>query len=107
MSDWMQWVAVFGLVVISAITRSAFFMTDTVWSMPKWLESGLRYAPIGALAAVAVPAVTMTQGELPTGWMDPKVMAALVAAMFAWWRKDMLLTIAIGMAVFHLLRWIA
>ena len=51
--------------------------------------------------------MTMTQGALPSGWMDPKVMAAVVAAMFAWWRKDMLLTIAIGMAVFHLLRWIA
>lgn len=107
MSDWMQWIAVLGLIVISVITRSAFFMTDAVWSMPKWLESGLRYAPIGALAAVAVPAVTMTQGALPSGWMDPKVMAAVVAAMFAWWRKDMLLTIWIGMAVFHLLRWIA
>lgn len=107
MSEWMQWVSVMGLVAISALTRSAFFMTDEVWSMPKWLESGLRYAPIGALAAVAVPAVTMTQGALPAGWADPKVMAAAVAALFAWWRKDMLLTIAIGMAAFHLLRWIA
>ena len=30
MSDWMQWIAVLGLIVISVITRSAFFMTDAV-----------------------------------------------------------------------------
>ena len=66
MSDWMQWVAVSGLIVISALTRSAFFITEQIWTMPKWLESGLRYAPIGALAAVAVPAVVMSRGVVAT-----------------------------------------
>lgn len=106
-SEWMQWVAVLGLVVISVITRSAFFMMDRVWPMPRWLESGLRYAPLGALAAVAVPAVLMPNGHMPGGWRDPNVVAAIAALSFAWWRKDMLLTLAIGMGVFHLMRWIA
>jgi branched-subunit amino acid transport protein len=102
-----HWIAVLGLVAITAITRSAFFLTDRLWPFPQWLESGLRYAPIGALAAVAVPAVLMTKGQLPSDWVDPKVVAAAAAALIAWWRKDMLLTIAVGMVVFHVWHWIA
>ena len=108
MTEWMQWVAVLGLIVISALTRSAFFITEQIWTMPKWLESGLRYAPIGALAAVAVPAVVMSRGGgIHLDWMTPQVVAAIAATVFAWWRKDMLLTIVVGMMVFHILRWVA
>lgn len=105
MSEFWQMVAVVGLVLISVYTRSFFFLSNRPWPFPAWVEQGLRYAPIGALAAVAVPAVVLDHGALPQGWMDARAIAGVAAVAFAIWRKDMLLTIVVGMVVFHLVKW--
>ncbi len=99
-----QGLAVLGLVALSVLSRSAFFLSDRAWSLPAWVERGLRYAPMAALAAVVLPEVLLQQGQWPTTWLDARFVAAPVAALWAWWRKDMLGTILIGMAVYLPLR---
>lgn len=96
--------AVLGLVVLSAVSRSAFFLSDRPWAMPPWMSQGLRYAPMAALAAVILPEVLLQGGQWPTHAMDARFVAAPVAAFWAWWRKDMLGTILVGMAVYLPLR---
>ncbi len=96
--------AVLGLVVLSALSRSAFFLSEKPWAMPRWMTQGLRYAPMAALAAVILPEVLLQDGNWPTHWMDARFVAAPVAAFWAWWRKDMLGTIIVGMAVYLPLR---
>lgn len=107
MTDPMIWLAIAGLVVISVVTRSFFFLAETAWPFPRWLEIGLRYAPVGALCAVAVPAVTgsdLSAGHV-AAW-SPRVVAMAVALLVTWWKKEMLLTIATGMAAYHCTIWI-
>jgi branched-subunit amino acid transport protein len=99
-----QGLAVLGLVALSVLSRSAFFISDREWSLPAWVERGLRYAPMAALAAVVLPEVLLQGGHWPTNWLDARFVAAPVAALWAWWRKDMLGTILIGMAVYLPLR---
>lgn len=92
--------AVAGLVVVSVLTRCFFFLSDKPWPLPAWAERGLRYAPLAALAAVVVPSVCLSaQGQWPQTWMDARFVATPLAMVWAWWRRDMLGTIAIGMAV--------
>ncbi len=93
-------VAVLGLVVLSVVCRSAFFLSDREWTMPTWLQAGLRYAPMAALAAVVLPEVLLQQGQWPTHLADARFVAAPLAALWAWWRKDMMGTIILGMAIF-------
>lgn len=97
-------VAVSGLVLISALTRSFFFLDDRPWVLPAWADRGLKYAPLAALAAVVFPEVLMSQGQAPQTWLDARYVAAPVAMVWAWWRRDMLTTIAVGMAVYLGLR---
>ncbi len=97
-------VAVLGLVVLSAVTRSFFFLSARPWRLPAWVERGLKYAPLAALAAVVAPEILLKQGALPSTWLDARLLAAPVAAVWAWWRKDMLSTIAVGMTVFLVAR---
>jgi branched-subunit amino acid transport protein len=104
MSEWAMTVAVLGLVVLSVVTRSAFFLTERPWRLPGWVERGLKYAPLAALAAVVAPEVLLTQGHLAPTWQDARLVAAPVAAAWAWWRKDMLTTIGVGMAVYLVLK---
>jgi branched-subunit amino acid transport protein len=102
-----------GMALVTVITRSFFFISSSDWSLPHWAQRGLQYAPIAALAAVIVPEVVMTQGELITTWCDARLFAAAAGLAYFFWRKGsgqaVLGTILVGMAVYlplHLaLRW--
>jgi len=60
----------------------------------------LQYAPIAALSAVVVPEIVTVQGELIDSWQDARLYAAAVGALAYFWRRDVLLTILAGMAVY-------
>lgn len=100
MSEGVMWLVVAILVALTAITRSFFFLGERPWSLPLWVERGLKYAPLAALAAIIAPEIVNVAPGGPLGPLDPKWVAAPVAALWAWWRKDMLTTIVIGMAVY-------
>ncbi|HET6787294.1 MAG TPA: AzlD domain-containing protein [Aquabacterium sp.] len=91
--------AVLGLIAISAITRSLFFLTDQPWHLPPLVERGLRYAPLAALSAVVAPDIMLTQGQWMPTWQDARWYATAAAMAYAAWRRDMLGTIVVGMAV--------
>ena len=46
----------------------------------------------------------MTQGQLIGTWHDARVFAALAGGAYFWWRRDILGTILVGMAVLLPLR---
>ena len=46
-----------GLAVITAVSRSFFFLSNREWHLPHWAQRGLQYAPIAALSAVVVPEI--------------------------------------------------
>jgi branched-subunit amino acid transport protein len=95
---------VIGLTAITLITRGFFFLTDREVPIPGWLRQGLRYAPLAALAAVVAPEVVMQQGHLIHTWQDARLFAAAAGALWFWWRRGILGTILVGMAVFLPLR---
>jgi branched-subunit amino acid transport protein len=96
MSNWQAVLAIAGLVLITLITRGFFILPSRDLPMPHWLREGLRYAPIGALVAVTVPDIVMTQGHLISTWRDARLVGALVAIACYAWRRDMLSTILVG-----------
>ena len=103
-TDLWTLLVIVGLTAVTVLTRSFFHLSSKDWSLPRWAERGLQYAPIAALAAVIAPELFMQQGQLLQTWQDARWMAALVAALVFFWRKDVLLTIVVGMAVFLPLR---
>ena len=99
MAGWEAFIAIVGLAVITVVTRSFFFISDRELPIPAWLQQGLRYAPLAALAAVVVPEIVMTQGQLITTWQDARLFAAAAALGYFFWRRGILGTILTGMAV--------
>ena len=91
--------AIVGLTALTVLTRSFFLLTEREIPIPDWLREGLRYAPLAALAAVVVPEVVMTQGQLIDTWQDARLYAAATGAAYFFWRRDILGTILTGMAV--------
>jgi branched-subunit amino acid transport protein len=96
---WTLWVIV-GLAIITVVTRSFFFLSNREWHLPHWAQRGLQYAPIAALSAVVVPEIVMTQGELIATWQDARIFAAAVGVAVYFVKRNVLLTIVLGMAVY-------
>ncbi len=101
--DW-SWVeptiAILGLAAITVISRSFFMIPERELPLPDWLKRGLKYAPLAALAAVIAPELLMTQGELIHTLRDARLPAVLCAAGYYFWRRGILGTIVVGMAVY-------
>lgn len=89
-----------GLACVTVVARSFFFISSRPWSLPHWAQRGLQYAPIAALAAVVVPEIVLTQGELIGSLADARVFSAFAGALAYYWRRNVLITIVVGMAVF-------
>ena len=93
-------IAVVGLTLITVVTRGFFFLSQRELPMPPWLRQGLRYAPLAAMAAVVVPEIVLTQGALIGSLADARVFSALAGALAYYWRRNVLITIVVGMAVY-------
>ena len=96
---WMLGVII-GLSVVTVVARSFFFLSNQDWQLPHWAQRGLQYAPIAALSAVVVPEIVMSQGALITTWQDARLFAAAAGVAIYFAKRDVLLTIIGGMAVY-------
>ncbi len=100
MSDWETIFTLIGLTAITVLTRSFFFLSRRELALPEWAKRGLRYAPLAALVAVVTPEVLLSQGELIQTWQNPRLFGAAAGAAYFFWRRGLLGTIVVGMAVF-------
>lgn len=99
-TDGWTLLAIAGLAAVTVLTRCFFFILDRPWSLPPWTQRALQYAPVAALAGVVVPEVVMANGHLVPTWQDARLFAALAGVAVYFWRKSVLLTLVLGMAVY-------
>jgi branched-subunit amino acid transport protein len=97
-------VTIIGLAIVTVVTRCFFFISERELVLPQWVQRGLRYAPLAALTAVVVPEIVMSHGELIDTWRDARLFAAAAASAYFFWRRGILGTILVGMAVLLPLR---
>lgn len=95
MSD--TWIIV-GMAVVTYVPRLAGFVLPAGTVRGFWLRF-LHYVPIAVFAALIVPALPGTDGELPV-----RIVAAAGAAAVIWRTSSLWLGILVGMAAFWALR---
>jgi branched-subunit amino acid transport protein len=91
---------ILGLAAVTVLTRCFFFILDRPWTLPSWAHRALHYAPVAALAGVVVPEVVMSNGHLVATWQDARLFGACFGALVYFWRRSVLLTLLLGMAVY-------
>ncbi|MFZ6719801.1 AzlD domain-containing protein [Undibacterium sp. Ji49W] len=104
MNDWEVWLVIVLLTLATFIARSGFWLVGHHISLPKRVQEALRYAPGCALAAIIVPDLLLTNGQVEIGLSNPRLLAGLLATAFFLVRRNMLQTIFFGMAVFTYIR---
>ena len=98
---WLQtFIAIVGLAIITVVARAFFMIPERELPLPSWLKRGLKYAPLAALTAVIAPEILMTQGELIDTFMDARLPAVVCASGYYFWRRGILGTIVVGMAIY-------
>lgn len=100
MSESLIWLALVCLGLITALTRGFFMIPDRPLPIPPWLREVLKVAPLAALVAVIAPEIFMTADHQAwASWQDARWPAAAAGAAYFFWRRGILGTILVGMAV--------
>ncbi|MEG0675216.1 MAG: AzlD domain-containing protein [Comamonas sp.] len=100
MSNFWIVIACIGLALITLITRAFFLIPKNEIPLPYWLKRGLKYAPLAALAAVIAPEIVMSNGELIRTLADARLPALAAAVLYFFYKRSILGTIALGMAIY-------
>ncbi len=96
---WVVIVAVGAINYASRLSFIAFFARRT---MPPLLARALRYVPPAMLMALIVPMVATPDGGIEA--INPRIPAAIVAGIVAWFTRSSLKTMVAGMAALWLLQ---
>lgn len=91
------WLTLAGMVAVTFGSRYAGLALRT--DLPDFWVRFLRFVPIAVFAALVTPSL---EGEL--GEAEIRLVAAGLAALAAWRTRQLWVAIAVGMAVFWLLR---
>jgi branched-subunit amino acid transport protein len=100
------WLVIVGLTLVTVVTRSFFLVLGERVPLPARVQHALRYAPACALVALIAPEVLLQQGALALQFGNIKLLAALVAVATMLATRNMMATMAAGMAAYTALRFI-
>jgi branched-subunit amino acid transport protein len=104
MSTWEAALTIVGLALVTVLTRSLLMLPREEVPIPAWAKRALKYAPLAALVAIVVPEVLLTRGVLIATLADARLLGAAVGLAYYFWKRGILGTIVVGMAVFLPLR---
>ena len=91
------------LAVTFGIRYFLIALADRI-AMPPLMEAALQYIPPAVLTAITVPAVLLPRGEWFLSWTNPYLFAALISTLAGILTRNLLATIAIGLAAFFAFR---
>lgn len=105
MAELDVWLTIAVLIVATAATRSTFWLVGHHITIPRRVQQMLRYAPACALAGIIAPEILLDgSAQLAIDLGNPRLLAAVAAAIYVLVRRSMVETIVFGMVVFTVLR---
>ena len=72
--------------------------------VPETMRRALHYVPPAVLSAIIFPELFMHQGALDVSLANTRLLAGLIAILVAWFTRNTLITIIVGMAALFLLQ---
>jgi len=88
---------ILGMAAVTFLTRYLLVGLLGERSLPESLKRWLTYVPTAAFAAIVVQGTLAPQGTVRLDLRNPYLWGAVAAALVAWRRKNLLLTIAAGL----------
>jgi len=80
------------------LTRLSMILLFSRRQIPVRLERALRLVPAAVFSAMIAQEVFLANGQLNLSFHNERIAAALAASLVAWRTRNVLLTLAVGMA---------
>ena len=101
------WAVILAVGALNYLSRLSFIALFARIEMPAFVAQALRFVPAAMLTAIIVPAVVFAApGTLAFSCANPKLVAALIAALVAWRSGNAVATMGVGMATLWLAQWL-
>jgi branched-subunit amino acid transport protein len=84
--------------------RSVFIIRGANTSLPTALEQGLKYVGPAVLSSLVAVSVAQGAGIMGVIGPRPETIGMVACVVVAWWRKNVVLTVVVGLAVVWLLQ---
>lgn len=98
------WLTVIGMGLITYAIRVVLFLLLERVQLAPMVQRGLAYVPTAVLSAIIAPELLLPGGVLDLSLANPRLLAGVAAAVTAWYTRNVLWTIALGMAALWLLQ---
>ncbi|GAB4511699.1 MAG: hypothetical protein OHK0046_10140 [Anaerolineae bacterium] len=95
------WLMILGMMLVTFGVRYPVLALVGRLTLPEPVIRALRYVPVAVLTAIILPIMVAPENNtLDLSLNNAYLVAGVFAIVIAWWRKNLLLTIVLGMAVF-------
>jgi branched-subunit amino acid transport protein len=84
--------------------RFSFIFLFGKFHIPETVRKALHYVPPAVLSAIVFPELFLSNGTLTLSLGNTRLLAGLVAVAVAWFTKNTLITILVGMLALLLLQ---
>ncbi|QYO63429.1 AzlD domain-containing protein [Leptolyngbya sp. 7M] len=101
-----EFLLITGMAIVTVLIRYPVLAMSGRLQLAPWFLQLLRFVPPTVLTAIVVPAVLMPNDQLWLDFTNARLIGAIAAVGIGVWRKNLLLTIVIGMLVFLIWQWL-
>jgi branched-subunit amino acid transport protein len=101
----MVWAMIAGTALVTFLLRFSFLGAVKPHAFPERFRAALRFVAPAVLAAIVVPQVVIRDDVVQLAHDNPRLLAALAAALIAWLTKSVVWTIVGGMAALWIAQW--
>ena len=90
--------------LITFTIRFSFIYLFGKFHISETVRKALHYVPPAVLSAIVFPEILIRNGALNLSFENDRLLAGLVAIVVAWFSKNILVTIIVGMIALFVLR---
>ncbi len=97
------WILMISVGLLTFLTRLSFIALLERIQLPAAFQRALRFVPIAVLSAIIAPEIGYPDNALFLSPQNPRLLAAIIATLVAYFTKNVVWTILAGMAAFWIL----
>jgi branched-subunit amino acid transport protein len=100
------WLTILACGIVTFLMRMSFIAIHGRVTMPLWFTRALTFVPVAVLSAMTLPEILIQNNAVNFALRNPKFLAAILAVIVAWRTRNVLATIAVGMAVLWTIQYV-
>ncbi|MFC6668825.1 AzlD domain-containing protein [Marinobacterium aestuariivivens] len=101
-----EWILIAGMALLTFVPRYLPLALAGRVHIPPLIAQALRFVPIAVLSAIIAQTTLIRGGQLDSSLDNPYLIAAIAAAITAFFSRHLFATVAVGLLVYGVARWI-